>query len=91
MSVQIRVCVPTHALTCILVFNTGINWMNRLCIFLFCVSLYMCIFPRLCGGDSVGQCEAEPEGVHQEDSVPGQPAAQLAEDPQPRQWRALVP
>lgn len=44
-------------------------------VFLPCVCLYLCIISRLCGGGSVRQCEAEPEGVHQEDSVPGQSAA----------------
>lgn len=95
MSVHICVCVVVHAFTCIDVFNTEIYvevWtMCILTVSLLCVHLYMCIISRLCGGASVGQCEAEPEGVHQEDSVPGQPAAQFVEDFQPRQWRTLMP
>lgn len=86
MSVQICASVPMHTLTCICVFNTGM-YKLVFTVFLPCV----CIFSRLRGGGSVRQCEAEPEGVHQEDSVPGQPAAQFAEELQPRQQRTIMP
>lgn len=51
----------------------------------------LCVSPSLCGGGPAGQREAGPEGVHQEDFVPGQPAALSAEDPQPGERRPLVP
>lgn len=51
----------------------------------------VCINSRFYCGASVGQCEAEPEGVHQENSVPGHPAAQFVEDSQPWQWGTLMP
>lgn len=47
------------------------------------VSFTCACFPRLRGGGSAGQREAAPERFHQEDPVPGQPAAQPAEDPAP--------
>ena len=51
----------------------------------FCMFLHMCVFSRLCGGGPVGQYEAKPERIPQEDSLPGQSAAQPGEDLQPHQ------
>lgn len=46
---------------------------------------------RLSGGDPAGQPEAQPEGICQEDSVPGQPAAEFADELESFGWRSLVP
>lgn len=45
---------------------------------------------RLCGGAPAGQREAQPEGVCQKNSLPGQPAAQLAGELEPLCRRSLV-
>lgn len=78
MSVQICVCVPAHTFH----MHCFVQYSHTRCTYSLFLTLCVCvcvvIFSRLRGGGSVGQCEAEPEGVHQEDSVPGQPAAQSA-------------
>lgn len=58
-------------------------------VYVLCTNWHICVkhrcvchafFLRLRGRGAVGQWEAEAEGVYQEDSVPGQPAAQPSED-----------
>lgn len=66
----------------------------RLCAYLLlppCKHIHLCVNSRLYRGASVGQCEAEPEGVHQENSVSGHPAAQFVDASQPWQWGTLMP
>lgn len=58
--------------------------------FPMCVCFVVCV-SRICGGGSVRQCEAKPEGIHQENSVPGQQAADSDGDLQPRQRWTSVP
>lgn len=53
-------------------------------------AIYVCTPLRVCGGAPVGQWEAEPERVREEDVVPGQPAAHSGDHSEPHQWRKFM-
>lgn len=82
-------CVFTQPHTC----NSGFIVVHVICSncsYMLICAIYVCIPWSFCGGAPVGQWDAEPEGVREEDAVSGQPAAHFGDHSKPHQWRKFM-